>query len=103
MSRRILRGEWYVVVDGAGGGRGAPESTTHHALVYRRELPRALSTNPSATTVTAPITLCQSHETDGAPKFTAATVAIPAIRPKNAPVARARGIMASRKTPRMEP
>src|SRR6266567_4519486 len=72
-------------------------------LLYRADALLALSTNPTATTVTAPITLCHSHETDGAPKFTTPTAAIPAIRPTNAPVARARGIMARRKTPRMEP
>src|SRR2546423_6306868 len=63
----------------------------------------ALSANPTATTVTAPITLCHSHETDGAPKVTTPTAAIPVIRPKNAPVARPRGIMARGKTPRIEP
>src|SRR5207245_11506287 len=70
---------------------------------YRGAILLALKTNPTATAVAAPITLCHSHETDGAPKFTTPTAAIPAIRPKNAPVARARGIMARRKTPSMDP
>jgi hypothetical protein len=47
--------------------------------------------------------LCQRNETSGAPKLTAATVAMPAIRPKNAPLAPALGSIASRKTPRIEP
>src|SRR5919198_3441606 len=77
--------------------------TPHSAFDYRSEDRSVLRTKPTPTTVPAPITLCHSHDTDGAAKFTAPTAAIPAIRPRNAPVARARGIMARRKTPRMDP
>src|SRR5205814_1115806 len=63
----------------------------------------ALSIIPTTKTVTAPITLCQRNETSGAPQFTAATAPMPQIKPTKAPTARARGIIASRKTPRIEP
>ena len=56
---------------------------------------------PTITTVTAPITLCHKNETAGAPKLTAPTAAIPAIKPTNAPAARADGIIDKRNTPRI--
>jgi hypothetical protein len=62
-----------------------------------------LMASPTTTTTTAPITLCQRNATAGRPKFTAATADIPAMSPKNAPAGRARGPIASRKTPRIEP
>src|SRR5688572_27040224 len=65
--------------------------------------PPMLRSIPTTTTVTAPTTLCQRKDTRGAPKFTVATAAMPAISPANAPRPFAFGIIASRKTPRMDP
>src|SRR5688572_9336213 len=62
-----------------------------------------LTTNPTITTTTAPITLCQRNAT-GVLKVVHATAPIPAINPTKAPFPVARGTPNARmKTPRIEP